>query len=50
MKLLRKDSLLFRASSEGLFELSNDMDTYGEDRLRRKKIISKALRIPENTL
>jgi hypothetical protein len=45
--LLRYDP---REASEGLFGLSNDMDTYGDDRLRRRKMISKALRIPENIL
>ena len=39
-----------RGASDGLFGLSNDMDTYGEDQRRRRQIIGKALRIPENIL
>ncbi len=47
LRLLRYDP---REASEGLFGLSNDMDTYGEAVLRRRKIISGALRIPESIL
>jgi hypothetical protein len=39
-----------REASEGLFWLSDDMDTYGGSVARRRKIISDALRIPENIL
>jgi hypothetical protein len=35
-----------RLASEGLFGLSNDIDTYGNARVRHRKTISDALRIP----
>src|SRR5262249_16891440 len=39
-----------KRASEGLFGIANTVDTTGDPRIRNKKIVSEALRLPEHKL
>jgi hypothetical protein len=39
-----------RKASEGLVGIANTVDTTGDNRIRNKKIVTEALRLPEHTL
>src|SRR5262249_4125108 len=47
LQLLGYDS---QRASEGLFGIANTIDTTGDTRVRNKKIVTEALRLPEHTL
>ena len=39
-----------KKASEGLFGIANTIDTTGDSRIRHKRMVTEALRLPEHTL